>query len=196
MAQVPDFAPIAGIVLAAGGGRRFGGPKAVVRVGGDGPHGGERLVDRGVRVLREGGCEPVVAVLGAAVTEVAGADAVVVNDRWAEGMGTSLQAALAAPVLDGAAAVVVVLADQPWLATSAVRAVAAGADASSLVTATYDGERGHPVLLGRDHWAGVAAMAAGDTGARAYLAAYAGLVREVPCEGSAADVDEPGDLST
>jgi nicotine blue oxidoreductase len=184
---------IAGIVLAAGGGRRFGGPKAVAEIE------GERLVDRACRLLREGGCAPVVAVLGAAVVPVPGADDVVVNPGWADGMGSSLRAGLAAGVLtaDGPAdvvAAVVVLADQPWLSASAVRAVAAGATASSLVMATYAGERGHPVLLGRDHWAGVRELARGDAGARPYLRAHADGVVLVPVEGSAADVDRPEDL--
>ena len=181
---------IAGIVLAAGGGRRFGGPKAVAEVG------GERLVDRACRVLREGGCAPVVAVLGAAVVPVPGADDVVVNPAWADGMGSSLRAGLDAEALagDGVVAAVVVLADQPWLSPSAARAVSRGATASSLVTAVYAGERGHPVLLGRDHWAGVRELARADVGARAYLAAHAAAVTEVEVPGSAADVDHPEDL--
>jgi nicotine blue oxidoreductase len=189
------IATVGGLVLAAGGGRRFGGPKAVVEVPSDG--GAERLVDRAVRVLREGGCTPVVAVLGAAVVEVPGADAVVVHEGWAAGMGSSLLAGLAAPALADAAAVVVVLADQPWLSPAAVRAVAAAASPAppaALVTATYGGERGHPVLLGREHWPGVAGLAGGDVGARAYLAAHPDAVTEVECEGSAADVDRPEDL--
>ena len=188
---------IAGIVLAAGGGRRFGGPKAVAEVG------GERLVDRGCRVLREGGCAPVVAVLGAAVVPVPGADEVVVNPAWAEGLGSSLRAGLAARALTApdVVAAVLVLADQPWLTPSAVRAVALGATASSLVMAAYAGEadearggRGHPVLLGRDHWAGVRELARGDVGARPYLRAHAAGVEVVEVEGSAADVDRPEDL--
>ena len=184
---------IAGIVLAAGGGRRFGGPKAVAEVG------GERLVDRACRVLREGGCAPVIAVLGAAVVPVPGADEVVVNPDWADGMGSSLRAGLAARALTAtpdAAAAVLVLADQPWLSAAAVRAVAAGATASSLVMAAYPGEAGggHPVLLGRDHWAGVRELARGDVGARPYLRAHAADVVLVPVEGSAADVDRPEDL--
>jgi CTP:molybdopterin cytidylyltransferase MocA len=191
MEETPEggsVSPIAGIVLAAGGGRRFGGPKAVAEVG------GERLVDRAVRVLREGGCAPVVAVLGAAVVPVPGADVVVVNPDWAAGMGSSLRAGLAAEALGTAVAAVVVLADQPWLSPAAIRAVARDVDASSLVTAVYGGERGHPVLLGRDHWAGVRELARADVGARAYLAAHAADVVAVEVEGSAADVDRPEDL--
>ena len=57
--------------------------------------------------------------------------------------------------------------------------------------ATYHGQRGHPVLLGRNHWAGVAEVAVGDVGARPYLARHA--VREVPCEDIAVgeDMDVP-----
>jgi CTP:molybdopterin cytidylyltransferase MocA len=184
---------VAGLVLAAGGGRRFGAPKATVELD------GERLVDRAVRILRDGGCRPVCAVLGAAVVEVPGADAVVVNPGWATGLGSSLAAGLAAPGLSGADAVVVTLADQPWLAPAAIRWVVAAAGparAAALVVATYDGRRSHPVLLGRDHWAGVRELAAGDQGARPYLKAHHELVVEVPCDGAGhpTDVDHPSDL--
>jgi nicotine blue oxidoreductase len=78
---------VAGLVLAAGAGTRYGQPKAPVIIG------GERLVDRAVRVLTEGGCDPVYVVLGAWVGEVDGAD-IVVNDAWPEGMGSSLRMGL------------------------------------------------------------------------------------------------------
>ncbi len=54
----------AGLVLAAGGGRRYGGPKALVH------HEGSLLVERAVRTVRDAGCAPVVVVLGAAAAEV------------------------------------------------------------------------------------------------------------------------------
>ena len=89
-----------GLVLAAGAGRRLGGPKAPLVVD------GERLVDRAVRVLREGGCDPVLVVLGAWVGDVPGAE-VVVNADWASGLGSSLRAGLRAaeayPACDRAA---------------------------------------------------------------------------------------------
>ena len=73
-----------GLVLAAGAGQRMGGPKAPLAVA------GQRLVDRAVRVLREGGCDPVLVVLGAWVGDVPGAE-VVVNADWASGLGSSLE---------------------------------------------------------------------------------------------------------
>jgi nicotine blue oxidoreductase len=53
----------------------------------------------------------------------------------------------------------------------------------------YGDRRGHPVLLGRDHWAGVAAAATGDRGARDYLRAHAGAVRVVAVGDVADDTD-------
>jgi len=185
-------ARVAGVVLAAGAGTRFGRPKALAELD------GERLVDRAVRVLRAGGCDPVLVVLGAAVVDVPGADAVLVNDEWATGMGSSLRAALAAPDLAGCSAAALVLVDQPGIRASAVRAVVdahrAGAD---LAVAAYADGTGHPVLLARAHWAGVAESAEGDVGARPYLASHADAVVQVDCsgKGDAHDADTPGELS-
>jgi nicotine blue oxidoreductase len=184
--------PVAGLVLAAGEGRRFGGPKALAEVDGD------RLVDRAVRVLRAGGCHPVAVVLGAAVVEVPGADVVVDNTAWREGMGSSLRAGLSAPRLRASGAVVVVLVDQPDISARAVRRLLqAYAGGAGLATATYGGRRGHPVLLGREHWPGVAAAAVDDAGARDYLATHPADVVEVPCDDAGADddVDTPEALA-
>jgi len=109
---------VAGIVLAAGEGRSFGGPKALVRFG------GRTLVERAIRTLADGGCRPVVVVLGAAAAEIRRssdlADAVVVvNPAWSEGMGGSLRIALGEARTASARAAVVVLVDQP-LVTSAL----------------------------------------------------------------------------
>ena len=157
---------------------------------------GERLVDRAVRILSLGGADPVLVVLGAAVVDVPGADAVVVNGDWAEGMGSSLRAGLTAPELAGCGAVVVLLVDQPGIRPTAVRRLlAAYDDGADLAVATYEAERGHPVLIGRTHWAGVVAAAVGDVGARAYLTGRREAVREVACDGDARDADTPAELS-
>jgi CTP:molybdopterin cytidylyltransferase MocA len=92
---------------------------------------------------------------------------------------------------DAADAVAVLLVDTPGIGPDAVARLLAAADGGpkSLVTATYQGKRGHPVILGRDHWAGVAALATADVGARAYLVAHTDLVQTVPCEDVADDTD-------
>jgi CTP:molybdopterin cytidylyltransferase MocA len=168
-------------VLAAGEGRRFGGPKAPYVLD------GSRLVDRAVRVLRDGGCDPVLVVLGAWVGDVPDAE-VVVNGAWASGMGSSLRTGLEAVAAFGDVdRVVVSLVDLVGLTPSAVRRVLACR--SDLAAAAYDGERGHPVLLARAHWAPAAASAAGDAGARTYLAAHDVALVEVGDVASGDDLD-------
>jgi len=175
----------AGLVLAAGEGRRFGGPKAPYVFD------GERLVDRAVRVLREGGCDPVVVVLGAWVGDVPDAD-VVVNDGWREGMGSSLRVGLEALALKTeAGSALVSLVDLVGLTPAAVaRLVACDAEVAA---AAYDGRRGHPVRFGRDVWAEVAAAAHDDVGARDFLAARPPELVEVGDLAAGDDLDElPG----
>jgi nicotine blue oxidoreductase len=175
---------VAGLVLAAGAGTRFGQPKAPVVLD------GERLVDRAVRVLAEGGCDPVVVVLGAWVGEVDGAD-ILVNDNWPEGMGSSLRLGLQALSDQTAAdAVIVTLVDLPGLTPAAIRRIAA-TDAD-LVAACYSGERGHPVKLARRHWDEAMAVAKGDEGARRLLRGRDDVVLvEVGDVAAGYDVDVP-----
>lgn len=174
-----------GLLLAAGAGTRMGMPKALLR-----DPDGEPWLVRGVQVMRDGGCPRVTVVLGAAADEAlplldgTGADAVVAHE-WAEGMSASLRAGLAALTEAGAEAALVSLVDLIDLTPAVVaRVLAAGPRPEALARAAYGGVPGHPVLLGRDHWAGVLASARGDAGARDYLAAHP------------TDLVECGDLAT
>ncbi|RLP86206.1 nucleotidyltransferase family protein [Micromonospora sp. BL4] len=177
----------AGLLLAAGAGRRIGMPKALLSYR-DRP-----LVEHAAAILAAAGCRPVVVVLGAQADRVralARLPAAVLNDDWATGMGSSLRAGLSALTSGTAVAAVVTLVDMPGLTPQAVRRVARNATADSLAVATYqDGRPGHPVLLGRHHWAGAAAAAIGDRGARDYLRAQGAAVRLVPCADVADDTD-------
>jgi molybdenum cofactor cytidylyltransferase/nicotine blue oxidoreductase len=178
---------VAGLVLAAGGGRRYGMPKALVE------YEGSLLVERAVRTARAV-CDPVLVVLGARAVDVwQAADldgaTVLANRDWETGMASSLRTGL-----DGLRgwpgrvdAALVLLVDMPGMTPAALERLAARAAPDALAVATYDGVRGHPVLLGREHWAGVAATATGDEGARRYLAAHG--VTEVDCTGLADPVD-------
>ncbi|MER8091831.1 nucleotidyltransferase family protein [Streptomyces goshikiensis] len=198
--SAPRPAPpvIAGLLLAAGGGRRLGGrPKALL------PYRGRPLVENAVRVLREAGLGPLHVVLGASAAEVRErADltgcVVVDNPDWAEGMGSSLRAGLASLAGTGAGAALVSLVDQPGIGAAAVARVReAYRSPASLAAASYDGERGHPVLFGADRWADIAATATGDKGARVHLARHAGELTLVECGDVAAafDIDTPPDLA-
>lgn len=172
--------------------------KALVEIG------GEPLVRRALRALVDGGAAPVVVVLGAraaAVRAVLPADVTIVEAAgWEAGMGASLRAGLAALARPGAEgtpadAAVVHLVDLPGVPAAAVARLRAAADGpAALARAAYDGRAGHPVLLGRAHWAGVAAAATGDAGARHYLAGRTD-VRLVEC-GDLAVADDRVDLDT
>jgi nicotine blue oxidoreductase len=184
---------VAGVLLAAGGGRRLGGrPKALLT------HRGRPLVEHAVRVLREGGCERVHVVLGAREDEVRARAVLpgcvlVSNPGWEQGMGTSLRAGLDSLAGTGATAALVSLVDQPGIGPEAVaRVLTAYEDEKSLVSAAYDGVRGHPVLFGAAHWGGVAATATGDRGARAYLKECEPGITLVEC----GDVARPFDIDT
>lgn len=188
------------LLLAAGAGRRMGTPKALVT-----DADGETWVVRGIRVLREAGCDRVSVVIGAAADEVeplvrgAGARAVVAAD-WAEGMGASLATGLAAVQADepDAQVLVLMLVDLPDVGAEVVARVLAacsGLGATSLVRAAYGGTPGHPVVIGRDHWASLAAGLGGDRGARDWLADKD--VELVDCSDLAGgdDVDDPATLA-
>jgi CTP:molybdopterin cytidylyltransferase MocA len=182
---------VAAVVLAAGGGRRYGMPKALVE------YGGSLLVERAVRTARSV-CDPVLVVLGAQAVDVwrqadLGGATVLANKDWASGMASSLRTGL-----DGLRgwpgrvdAALVLLVDMPGMTAKALERMAAHAAPGALAVATYDGVRGHPVLLGREHWAGVTETATGDEGARRYLSAHD--VTELDCTGLAdpTDLDVP-----
>lgn len=186
---------VAGVVLAAGAGRRFGGFKALAWLGGG------SLVGRAVRALVQAGCTPVLVVSNpgwppGAPGDVAGAR-LLANPGWAEGMGASLRLALEQPEVAGADAVALLLADTPLIGAECLaRVLDAGHGPGALVQATYAGARAHPVLIGREHMPGVRATAVGDVGARPYLAAHRGQLTLVECGdvGSPVDVDTPADL--
>jgi CTP:molybdopterin cytidylyltransferase MocA len=208
---------VAGVLLAAGEGSRFGGPKALVELD------GQTLAERGVGLLRAGGADPILVVAGATPVRIPGTHTVY-NPHWRTGMGSSLRAALnalsspedanpedatpgdatpgdatpgdASPGNVGA--VVVALADQPLVGPESVaRVIAAYRGGASVAVAAYDGQPRNPVLLAREHWPEVIATATGDTGARAFLRARADLVTLVECgdTGRPDDIDTPADLA-
>jgi CTP:molybdopterin cytidylyltransferase MocA len=163
---------ITAVVLAAGAGSRFGGPKQ------------QLLLPAVLEAVRSSSVDDLVVVVGAYPIDV---DARVVEcDEWARGMGASLRCGLRAlPAEDEAA--VVVLADGPDLSPAAVDRVVEAwrGGAGDVVAASYGGDRGHPVVLSRAAWPLVP-----DEGARALDPAL------VACDdlGSPGDVDFADDL--
>ena len=160
-----------GLVLAAGGGSRFGMPKALAP-GRD----GRTWAADAANTLAAGGCDNVLVVVGAqaaAVVEGLPPEVTAVQcEDWAQGLAATLRTGLiAAQDVPGVVRVVVVPVDTPGLSPAAVRRVleAAGESPGALVRATYNGVPGHPVVFGAGHLSLAAKSIGGDRGARDYL---------------------------
>ncbi len=178
---------VAGLLLAAGAGRRYGLPKALA-----GDPAAPWVVST-VSRMRTAGCDPILVVIGAAADAVSArlpVDVIaLVNPEWATGMASSLRAGLiaAARLQPEPVALLVMLVDLPGVTAAAMATVVNLVDdnlvgdnlagdnpfsAGVLAQADYDGSPGHPVLLGRDHWAPLAGTLSGDAGGREYLSAH------------------------
>jgi len=154
---------VAAVILAAGASRRLGELKQLVRLN------GETLLERAVRVCREAGCSPVVVVLGASAAEVRklcalGDAAVVTNDEWAEGMGSSVRRGVQvlSPDLNGC---VIATCDQPAVTADHLRALMASGE---LTASAYAGSSGVPAYFPRVMFAELMSLR-GDAGARRLL---------------------------
>ncbi|HEV8451323.1 MAG TPA: nucleotidyltransferase family protein [Gaiellales bacterium] len=168
---------IAAVVLAAGEGRRFGGPKQLHMVD------GITMLERVLIAVERSGIATRLVVLGARAeritAEVPMHGAVIVpSPDWAQGQAASLKAALET-LPQQIDEVLVVLGDGPWLDPRAIRRTAAG---RGVRAADYGHGRSHPVVLPRACWA--ALPEAGDTPGRGLEATL------IDCSG----LPEPGDV--
>lgn len=181
-----DRVQIAAAVIAAGSGRRMGGPKAELVLS------GRRLVDRAVTHCRDSGLSPVIAVVpnGVTVPEAT----TLVNPAPEHGMRSSLQIAVgAAPEVD---ALAVMLVDTPGIEATAIAAVVAQWRPGRVTIGSYAGRTSHPIVMAPAQWHDALAMAGPDEGARRYLAAHPDLIDPVPVAGDPQDLDTPEDLES
>jgi molybdenum cofactor cytidylyltransferase len=183
---------IAGVLLAAGSGARFGGHKLLAPL----PDGtavavaaARHLIDAlpdSVAVLRPGD-EILASLLAAEGLRI------VVNPNANGGMGTSLACGVAAVEADGW---VITLADMPAIQPATIQAVAeALAAGASLAAPVYQGQRGHPIGFARRFHA-VLTTLTGDRGGRDILARHSNELRliEVDDPGVLVDIDHPADI--
>ncbi|WP_082393408.1 nucleotidyltransferase family protein [Nocardia arizonensis] len=200
----PDGLPMAsvtcaGIVLAAGAGVRYGRPKALAENG--------AWLRAAVAALREGGCDPVIVVLGAtgpspATVDLPPGTGHVWAADWATGMAAALRTGLKAVAATEAEFVAIMPVDTPDVGPDAVARVTAAAIGSpgGLARAVFRGTPGHPVVIGHRHWTSVWSAAAADCGARTYLSGREDMVC-VTCDDLATGLDRdfpattPGDRS-
>jgi molybdenum cofactor cytidylyltransferase/nicotine blue oxidoreductase len=153
---------------------------------------GARLLDRAVGVLRDAGCDPVIAVVRDG-TRVTGANAVV-NPDPDRGMRSSLE--LAVDAAAGSEALAVLLVDTPGIGAKAVQAVVAGWQPGRIAVGRYAGtQRGHPIVMGLELWRAALEFGVPDAGARLLMRTRPYLVDEIDVVGDAADLDTPDDLA-
>ena len=187
------------MVLAAGGSARLGKPKQLVL------YRGRSLLRHAAEVAlagRAAATRPVIVVLGAEAErlrpELAGLDVhVVVNDRWEEGLSTSVRAGLDALVSAGApAAALFTTCDQPLVTAHLLRAMVAAYEASRppppIVACAYAGTVGVPALFDRSLWGELGELR-GDAGARGVIERHLAETVRVPFPDAALDVDGAGD---
>ncbi|MCU1515164.1 MAG: nucleotidyltransferase family protein, partial [Microbacteriaceae bacterium] len=159
---------VSGIVLAAGAGTRMGMPKALMTDDDELP-----WLHTATSLLVAAGCVEVIVVLGAeaekasALVPVDSRIGIVIAEHWADGISESLKAGLGAV---GGEAALVSLIDLPGMPLAVPRRVLGEAVGhGTLRQAVFEGRPGHPVLIGRQHWAPITRMLEGDDGAREYL---------------------------
>jgi CTP:molybdopterin cytidylyltransferase MocA len=187
---------IAGLVLAAGLGRRMGTVKPLVDVG------GTPSLARVLSTIDEAGVPFVVVVLGheaeriRSEVDVRGGH-VVENPSPERGMASSLALGLDALPAD-ADGVLVFHADMPFLQPETVRAVLRAAEQGPEIAAPrWNGTRGFPVFFRRSQWNELRSTLRGDAGGRSLIARHPERLRAVDVEdpGCVRDIDRPDDLT-
>jgi molybdenum cofactor cytidylyltransferase len=182
---------VAAVILAAGGSSRLGRPKQLLQLA------GETLLHRTARMAIESGCDPVVVVLGAVVEQarkiLADLDVrIAINDRWPEGLGTSVSVGISA--LNEAEAALVLVCDQAMVNVESLRKLRAAYDREGrgIVASRYAGTLGVPVLFSRAYFPALRGLN-GDSGARTLLQQFATEVVAVDLPEGAVDVDVAAD---
>ncbi|HUG55666.1 MAG TPA: nucleotidyltransferase family protein [Candidatus Limnocylindrales bacterium] len=184
---------VAGVVLAAGEGRRFGGGKLLAPVEG-GP-----MVQRAIDAANASACDPVVLVVGHQADVLLGSVRLgrarpARNAAYAAGLSGSLRVGLDAA--GDADAAVVVLADQPGVTAALLDALIERQrhTRAAAVICSWRGRRSPPTLLTAALWPAIRALE-GDVGAREVLAGRddVAVLEVVPSLARLDDVDTPED---
>jgi len=171
---------VTGLVLAAGGSTRLGGPKQLL------PYGGGTLLDHTLATARACDFDQLICVIGGAAdairaaVDLSGAD-VIENRDFETGCSSSIALALDA-VDPRSGALVLLLGDQPGVTTATVHALLKGRGAAALAVCRYDDGRGHPFAFARSMFGELAALH-GDKGVWKLLDRHAPDVVEVPIAG-------------
>ncbi len=182
---------VAAIILAAGNSSRLGRPKQLLELA------GETLLHRAARVALEAGFAPVVVVLGAIVEQARAALAdldvrITINERWRDGLGTSVSAGIGA--VDDADAAVLLTCDQARVDVGSLRRLRAAYDDTcpGIIASRYTGVLGVPALFSREHFPALRQLD-GESGARTLLREFSAEVTAIDLPEAAVDIDREAD---
>jgi CTP:molybdopterin cytidylyltransferase MocA len=189
---------VAAIILAAGASRRLGQPKQLLTLQ------DETLLARAVRLAQEADASPILAVLGSNFREIrvaiSSSNAISVhNDRWRQGIASSIHAGLralsvCAPEVAGA---LLMGCDQPRVTADHLRALIntfSSQDSPAILASSYAGVLGVPAVFPQNTFAELKALR-GDKGARSVIEKGSHPVIAVECAGGEIDIDSPADLA-
>ncbi len=186
---------IAAVVLAAGRSTRMGRPKLMLEIA------GRTVIQHVVGHVRQSRCDGIVVVVGDAADRVADhvrgpGVQIVVNERYAEGMGTSIAAGISA-LPPGCEAAIILLGDQPRVTAASINALidVYRTTGKPLVASRYGAVAGAPTLIGRVLF-DEARRLAGDVGGRWLIDRHPDLVDAVPLSPDlAVDLDTPEEFA-
>jgi molybdenum cofactor cytidylyltransferase len=185
----------AAILLAAGSSTRMGRAKQLLDFR------GKPLVRHAAESAIAAGCDPVIVVLGSGEREIRPALAglpveIVVNDRWPEGMGTSIQAGLRALEDREVSGAILALSDQPFVTPGCLSGLVDRHRESGtrIVAARYSGTVGVPVFFARDAFPLLMALKP-DQGCKGVILGHPEEAELVDCPAAAMDIDTPEDYA-
>jgi molybdenum cofactor cytidylyltransferase len=188
----PKFAVI---LLAAGNSTRMGAPKQLLDFG------GQPLLRHAVATAQASGCDRTIVVLGANEGEIRPAldglnVEIVVNERWAEGMGTSIQAGLKALENSDEGGAILTLTDQPFVTSDFLRELVERRRRSGrpIVAAQYSGTAGVPVFFAREAFPLLMALKPAQ-GCKGVILGHPADALLVDCPEAAMDIDTPEDYA-
>jgi molybdenum cofactor cytidylyltransferase len=191
----PPSPKSAAILLAAGSSTRMGTAKQLLDFR------GKPLLRHAAESAISAGCDPVIVVLGYGEREIRPALAglpveIAVNERWPEGMGTSIQAGLRALGDRDVSGAILALSDQPFVTPEFLTGLVARhrESGSRIVAARYSGTTGVPVFFAREAFPLLMALKP-EQGCKGVILGNPADAQLVDCPEAAMDVDTPEDYA-
>lgn len=179
----------AAIILAAGESRRLGQPKQLALFR------GKPLLQQAIDTAQQGGCSPIIVILGAAAEDIrsrVNSAVFIENPDWQLGMGTSIRAGVAA-LPETTTATLLMLCDQPLVTAEEIKKLIEASSITGLAASEYSGTTGVPAVFGRPYFSDLRSVHPA-RGAKEILKTREADVVRIRCPNAAVDIDTAADL--